>query len=107
MIDSQNKIAQALTELREEIHELEELMKGGKWDIKDAGYVDKAEVYDERISKLEELDELLEQKDKTELRVLKIKWLQWNGYQGTDKQIAKVILNAETLRRMLAERGVV
>lgn len=49
---------------------------------------------------------MIDSQNKTELRVLKIKWLQWNGYQGTDKQIAKVILNTETLRRMLAERGV-
>lgn len=26
----------------------------------------------------------------TELKTLKVKWLQWNGYRGTPKQIAKV-----------------
>lgn len=42
----------------------------------------------------------------TELKTLKVKWLQWNGYRGTPKQIAKVTLTADMLRRMLAERGV-
>ena len=59
-------LEQAILELKDEIHDLEELERGGGWDIKDAGYVDITEVADERRSKLEELDELIEQKERSE-----------------------------------------
>jgi len=54
-------LEQAALELKDDIHNLEELEKGGEWDIKDAGYVDITKVADKRRSKLEELDELVEQ----------------------------------------------
>lgn len=36
-------------------------------------------------------------------------WCRWNGQKGTEKQTLRVMryLSAETLQRMLAERGVV
>ena len=57
-----NSLEKAILEMKEVIHELEELERGGEWDIKDAGYTDITEVADERRSRLEELDELIEQR---------------------------------------------
>lgn len=39
---------------------------------------------------------------------LALLWLRWNGMRGTELQAAKIMrkLDAATLRRMLAERGV-
>lgn len=36
-----------------------------------------------------------------------VKWAQWNGKKGTERQALKIMnqIDAATLRRMLAERG--
>ena len=41
------------------------------------------------------------------LEDLKVLWLNWNGFRGTAKQIERVSLDAQTLKRMLSDRGVI
>ena len=40
--------------------------------------------------------------------ILAMRWLEWNGKKGTEKQALRVMqqLSEETLRRMLTQRGV-
>tara|TARA_R100000234_G_scaffold115754_1_gene92056 strand:+ start:238 stop:423 length:186 start_codon:yes stop_codon:yes gene_type:complete len=55
---------QDILEVKEQIHELNELlMTVDKWDVLDARYANRAEVYDEKLSKQELLEELFERRD--------------------------------------------
>tara|TARA_B100000519_G_C14065435_1_gene354149 strand:- start:293 stop:478 length:186 start_codon:yes stop_codon:yes gene_type:complete len=55
---------QDILEVKEQIDELNELlMQGDKWDVVDSRYADRAEVYDEKLSKQELLEELFERRD--------------------------------------------
>tara|TARA_A100000172_G_scaffold69858_1_gene50062 strand:+ start:366 stop:551 length:186 start_codon:yes stop_codon:yes gene_type:complete len=52
-----------ILEVKEQIQELNELlMQGDKWDVVDSRWADRAEVYDEKLSKQELLEELFERR---------------------------------------------
>ncbi len=58
------RLDQDILEVKEQIDELNELlMQGDKWDVVDSRYADRAEVYDEKLSKQELLEELFERRD--------------------------------------------
>ncbi len=58
------RLDQDILEVKEQIHELNELlMTVDKWDVLDARYANRAEVYDEKLSKQELLEELFERRD--------------------------------------------
>ena len=44
----------------------------------------------------------------TDHMILAIRWLQWNGSRGTEKQALKLMkqINYETLKQMCAVRGI-
>ena len=58
------RLDEDILEVKEQINELNELlMQGDKWDVVDSRYADRAEVYDEKLSKQELLEELFERRD--------------------------------------------
>ena len=58
------RLDEDILEVKEQIDELNELlMQGDKWDVVDSRYADRAEVYDEKLSKQELLEELFERRD--------------------------------------------
>ena len=57
------RLDEDILEVKEQIHELNELlMQGDKWDVVDSRWADRAEVYDEKLSKQELLEELFERR---------------------------------------------
>jgi len=58
------RLDEDILEVKEQINELNELlMQGDKWDVVDSRWADRAEVYDEKLSKQELLEELFERRD--------------------------------------------
>ena len=58
------RLDEDILEVKEQIQELNELlMQGDKWDVVDSRCADRAEVYDEKLSKQELLEELFERRD--------------------------------------------
>ena len=57
------RLDEDILEVKEQIDELNELlMQGDKWDVLDARYANRGDVYDEKLSKLERLEELFERR---------------------------------------------
>jgi hypothetical protein len=57
------RLDEDILEVKEQIQELNELlMQGDKWDVVDSRWADRAEVYDEKLSKQELLEELFERR---------------------------------------------